>query len=285
MGYLHINNLYKDQKILLFREVYALEKIHGTSAHVGLGPNSQPLKLFSGGEKYENFAKLFDHALLAERLAAIADDIIIFGEAYGGKCQGMKDTYGPDLKFVAFDVLLGRQWLEVPNAEDVCGKIGIEFVHYRRTSTDLQALDAERDADSVQAVRNGCGTGKIREGIVLRPPIEVSLKNGDRLIAKHKRPEFGETKTPRVVDPGKLAVLADAERIADEWVTEMRLNHVLDKLGNPNEMRDTGRVIAAMLEDIVREAAGEIVDSKDARTAISTKAAKMFKGRVRRIVV
>ena len=37
MGYLHIENLYRPiaQSILLFREVYALEKIHGTSAHVG----------------------------------------------------------------------------------------------------------------------------------------------------------------------------------------------------------------------------------------------------------
>ncbi len=29
MGYMHIDNLYKDQTILMFRECYALEKIHG----------------------------------------------------------------------------------------------------------------------------------------------------------------------------------------------------------------------------------------------------------------
>ncbi len=34
MGYLHIDNLYKNQTIRLFRECYALEKVHGTSAHV-----------------------------------------------------------------------------------------------------------------------------------------------------------------------------------------------------------------------------------------------------------
>ena len=32
MGYLHIENLYKAQDILLFRECYALEKVHGTAA-------------------------------------------------------------------------------------------------------------------------------------------------------------------------------------------------------------------------------------------------------------
>lgn len=34
MGYMHIDNLYKNQDMLIFRECYALEKIHGTSAHV-----------------------------------------------------------------------------------------------------------------------------------------------------------------------------------------------------------------------------------------------------------
>lgn len=34
MSYMHIDNLYKSQTLLMFRECYALEKIHGTSAHV-----------------------------------------------------------------------------------------------------------------------------------------------------------------------------------------------------------------------------------------------------------
>jgi hypothetical protein len=32
MAYLHIENLYKARDIMLFRECYAMEKIHGTSA-------------------------------------------------------------------------------------------------------------------------------------------------------------------------------------------------------------------------------------------------------------
>ena len=34
MGYLEIKNLYADARVLGFKEVYALEKIHGTSANV-----------------------------------------------------------------------------------------------------------------------------------------------------------------------------------------------------------------------------------------------------------
>jgi hypothetical protein len=44
MGYLKINNLYKDKKILQFKQVYAMEKIHGC-----LDKNSL-VKLSSGEE-------------------------------------------------------------------------------------------------------------------------------------------------------------------------------------------------------------------------------------------
>lgn len=30
MGYLHISNLYRDQRVLMFKEVFVLEKVHGT---------------------------------------------------------------------------------------------------------------------------------------------------------------------------------------------------------------------------------------------------------------
>jgi len=129
-------------------------------------------------------------------------------------------------------------------------------------------------------VRRGISEEKPREGVILRPLIEVCMNNGERIIAKHKRPEFSERKTNPPVDPAKGVILAAANAIADEWVTEMRLDHVLDHLGNPNDMTDTSRVIAAMVEDVLREASGEIVDSREARAAISRKAALMFKARV-----
>ncbi len=34
MGYMHIDNLYKNQEILMLKECYAMEKIHGSSAHI-----------------------------------------------------------------------------------------------------------------------------------------------------------------------------------------------------------------------------------------------------------
>lgn len=276
MAYLHIDNLYKNQEILELKECYAMEKIHGTSANISY--NNKTLHLFPGGEKYEKFVTLFDQKELKKRVEQLGvEKITVYGEAYGGKCQGMKDIYGDNLKFVAFEVKIGKNWLSVPQAEEIVKSLGLEFVHYIKIPTTLDAINKEMLADSVQAVRNGMGEGKKREGIVLRPLTEVTKNNGDRIIAKHKNPNFRETKTKReITDPDKLKILKDAQAVAEEWVTIMRLNHVLDKIENPS-MEKMKEIIGRMIEDIKREGKGEIVWSKPVGKAIGRRTAKITK--------
>ena len=105
MGYLHINNLYKQKEILLFRECYASEKVYGTSAHIKYKkhqltgcfdqelPEDKRITFFSGGVKYQNFVDLFDYNLLLEKFELLGrEPVILYGEACGGKYQKMKDT-------------------------------------------------------------------------------------------------------------------------------------------------------------------------------------------------
>ena len=280
MGYMHIENLYKCPDILLFRECYALEKIHGSSAHISL--SEEAIHFSSGGEKHETFLKIFNQEHLASKYQELfkGQKIILFGEVYGGKCQGMSGTYGKMMKFIVFDVKVDENWLDVPNAKDVATKFGLEFVAYEQIPATIEAITAIRDKDSEQAIRNGIGTGKMREGVVLRPLIELKKNNGDRIISKHKRNEFIETATPREVNLERLKVLEDAQAIAEEWVTPMRLEHVLDKLGNPNEMSAIPLVLKAMLEDVYREAKGEIIESTEVQKAIGKKAALLYKKKV-----
>ena len=277
MGYMHIDNLYKDQTVLMFRECYALEKIHGTSAYIEWKDSRMLFQ--SGGAKHASFVALFDEAALKLAFEALGHaQVVVYGEAYGGKQQGQSARYGNSLKFIAFDVRVGDSWLAVPQAEDVAKKLGLEFVHYAKVSTDIAAIDAERDAPSEQAKRNGVDGSPSKEGVVLRPVLEFTTNDGSRVISKHKRDEERETATPRkVVDPSLQDVLTKANEIADEWVTPTRLTHVLDKLEPGIGMEKTKEVIAAMLEDILREARGEIVDSKEARVAIGKKTAILFK--------
>lgn len=312
MGYMHIDNLYRDDRIFQFDECFALEKIHGTSAHISFDVATRELTFFSGGEPHQRFVDLFDQEALKRQFDVVVGRmdplngvkrITVFGEAYGGKQQAMSATYGPNLKFIVFDVALGednqgrRIFVDVLSAHAIAQLLGLEFVDYVRIPTKLHLIDAERDKPSTQAQRNGITEPKRREGVVLRPIDEVRDARGNRIITKHKGLEFSETKTFREVDPNRLKVLADANKIADEWVTEMRLAHVVDKLqaqkmntmaemGNslpdieafgPLDIKDTGTVVSAMIEDVKREAAGEIVESKDAMKAIGSATARLYK--------
>ena len=279
MGYLNIDNLYKNQTILLFKECYALEKIHGTSAHIGWKFETKQVNFFSGGEKHDNFIALFDKEFLKSKFEEIFpdQDVVIFGEAYGGKQQGMSHTYGKELKFIGFDVKVGFVWLNVPNADDVCKKFNIEFVDYVKIPTELSLLNNERDRPSVQAIRNGIPELKKREGIVLRPLVEMKTNNGERVIAKYKPDEFNETKTRREISPEQLKVLEDAKEIAEEWVTNMRLQHVLQKFPKDVNMESMGDIIKVMIDDVYREGRNEIVESKEVEKAIGKKTVSLFK--------
>lgn len=288
MSYRHIGNLYKEQDIMLFKQTYAMEKIHGTSSHLSYNPEKKDdVGFFSGGSNYDLFCSLFNKDDLLTKFKEMAlehghdSKITIYGEAYGGKLQGMSATYGKELRFIAFEVLVGEHtWLDVPTAEKIVNRLGLEFVPYEIVTTDIESLNAVRDKDSEVAVRRGMGTGHKREGVVLRPLMEVRKNNGDRIMAKHKRDDFRETKTPREVDPNKIKVVEEANSITEEWCTPMRLLHVLDNFKVEGElpgMEKIKDIIAAMVDDIMREGAGEVVDSKDARKAIGTRTVMLFK--------
>ena len=284
MSYRHIENLYKNKDILFFKECWAMEKIHGTSAHVKYNHQNGELKFFSSGLKHDQFVGIFDQQELFEKFKENAvehnvNELIVYGEAYGGRMQGMSSTYGKDLKFVAFEVYNKdvNWWFDVDQADRIATKLGFEFVYYKRIETTEEAINSEMMSDSVQSVRNGMGTGHMREGIVLRPIKEFVFQNGGRVICKHKRPEFAEREnTPKFSDPEQIKILENAKEIADEWVTLMRLRHVLDKFENPS-LEDANKIIKAMIEDVYREAKGEIEEGKAVRKEIGKKTIKLFK--------
>lgn len=288
MGYMKIPNSYKDPAVLQFKRIYALEKIHGTSQHVAYRDGK--LIFYHGGETRQNMLDFFNHDALLHFFASKftpENEAVIFGEGYGGKQQGMRETYGPKFYFTAFDVKVDGIWLDVPSADAFCKEAGIEFVPYELIDATEENINRERDRDSIIATRRGMGDGHIREGVVLRPPYEVRLNNGERCMAKHKRDEFREHKTPRSVldmSAEELLVLSQAEQIADEWCVPMRLQHVLDKMradGLEEDMTNVPELIRRMVDDIYIEGKGEITESKEARKAIGSKVVKLFKNHLK----
>jgi len=293
MGYQSIKNLYRPEisrEILLLDEVYIMEKIHGTSAHIAYH-NEAGFSMFSGGIKPESFeimiAKRFGLTKLQDamkfELAADRTEVIFYGEAYGGNCQKMSSVYGP-LNFIVFEVKLDGEWLEVPLASLWADIVGLPFVWYTKCEPHIEILNAMRDAPSMQASRNDMGK-HIGEGIVIRPTNEdIKDRFGNRIVAKHKTEKFCETKRVRQVDPLRAEKLKAAQAIAEEWVTMQRLTHVVDHLraaGCEPEIQATENVIGEMLKDVRIEAGvggehPEIEWNRDVQKAISCLTSGLF---------
>jgi len=296
MGYRKITNLQLEHPLFLFKEVYACEKIHGTSSHVTLTRTEKGWEahVTAGGIKHNDFLFMLNlryqfSTVVMEKLTALmapkdVQKIILYGEGYGGKCQNMGDVYGP-LNFIIFEVVKDGRWCEVEEAAYLAGQIGMPFVFYERGPATLEWLDTQRNRPSEQAKRNGMGDNKEGEGIVVRAPMELYDINDGRLIAKYKREKFRETSTARVLTQEDVDILEDAKAIAEEWVVEERLNHVLSALvakGHSNlTITDTGLVVKAMVEDVSIEAAGKITWSEKAGKAIGKKTAELFKKRLK----
>lgn len=279
MAYMHIDNLYKDTNILQFKECYAMEKLHGTSAHITFKQGR--INYFAGGGKHETFVELFDEKDLLARFAGkgIPEDrsVTVYGESYGGKQQGQSWRYGKEARFAAFEVKIGDSWLSVPQAEDFAKGLGFDFVPWVKCSTDIEILDEQRDSPSIQASKCGMGEDIPKEGIVLRPLMEVKTNNGERIIAKHKREEERETKTKREVNAEQLAMIREAYQRAEEWVTYNRLANILSHIPEPHTIQMTGDIIKIMIEDVEREGEGEILLDKPMKGQIGKQAAQLYK--------
>lgn len=299
MGYRKITNLHRPEasrELLGRKEVYALEKIHGCSAFVRYH-RKNGISFFSGGIKHVTFLEMLDERFNLETIKrnfaeafktnpSIETELTVYGEAYGGKCQKMSNVYGP-LNFIAFEVKIDEDWLNVRSAANWAGLLGFPFVYYEKGPATVTWLDAQRDRPSVQAQRNGMGDDKFGEGIVVRPLCEELDHRGNRIIAKHKNKMHGETRTPRSIDPEKQRIWREARATAEEWVTEMRLLHVMDKLKADGytelTMRETGTVIRAMINDVKVESGAESgVDSEiewsnEISKAIGAEAARLYK--------
>jgi len=292
MSYRHISNLYADASVLMFKTVYAMEKVHGSSARITW--KDKQLTFFAGGVKHELFLEFFDQAALKTRLMELFPDstLTIVGEAFGGKHQGMAHTYGPKLKFVAFEVKLeadGRdRWYSVPDAERIARALGLDFVYYELCVTDLAELDRQRDLPSEEAFKAGMAerdkpeTWKLREGIVIRSPVELYDFQGGRFLAKHKRKEFSErAHAPKVGEAS--VVLTEAKAIADEYVVRERLLHVMDQVKIANNLEAVDKVayipliIAEMIADINREASPATEMTKPVMKQIGNAAATQYK--------
>ncbi len=291
MGYLKIQNLERNQTILEHRACWALEKVHGTSAHIKYNAEHEAIHYFHGGvSKAESFRALFDHEELLRRFGIlvgeldVSSSITLYGEAYGGKMQGMSSLYGPNLGFIGFDVRIDdHYWLDVPNAFNVATQLGQHFVPFSEVGTGIESLEAVRDAPS-RIWPDRLDKAAKGEGVVLRPLTECVDYRGNRVISKYKADWAKERKSTKVINPGQKEMQLKSRAFAEEFVVHERLLHILDAMSlHPKfhtlKMDRLGDVIAAMQDDVLLEEGVELKEGERQRAlrAIASCTVRLYK--------
>jgi len=282
--------------------ICCMEKIHGTSTYINCSTEKK-IVLHSGGEPGANFRKLFDLEHLEAVLMGLLEknswsNIRVHGECYGAKQQKMSTTYGLKLKFIVFDVKItndgNERFLPLAEAVEITKQCCLEFVPFVIGPNTPKWIEEQTRLPSIQAEINGCGTDKLREGVVVRSIDETPMADGTRAIFKHKNAHFWETRVPgrltinesETASPSlseKLDQYTIVDDIANNWVTEMRGMHVADKILHTkpdNEKRlvllDIKTFVNNMVADVKKESVGEIDWNDQLEAQIRRKSGAIF---------
>ena len=115
-------------------------------------------------------------------------DACLYGEGFGAKVQKGGGNYLPDTQsFVLFDVRIGEWWLKREDVEEVAEKLNICIVPIIGTGTLHDMVSMAREGFYSRWTNNGYFNA---EGIVARPEVELTARNGHRIITKIKYKDF-----------------------------------------------------------------------------------------------
>ena len=113
-------------------------------------------------------------------------NVILFGEGYGGKVQGVGNGYRPDESFILFDVLIGENYQAREWVEKTAQMFGVKVVPVLFTGPLQVGIDYVcGHPKSVVAAKD-----TYMEGVVARPKVELKDRRGRRVIVKIKWKDF-----------------------------------------------------------------------------------------------
>jgi len=113
--------------------------------------------------------------------------IILYGEGYGNKIQGVGKQYREDVAFILFDCYIGM-WLLPDNLEVMAYRLGIEVVPW------LGSGDLQNIVDFIKSKPQSIIAKQpmTMEGIIAKAPMGLLTRNGTRIMFKLKCSDFSK---------------------------------------------------------------------------------------------
>lgn len=112
--------------------------------------------------------------------------VILFGEGYGGKIQGIGKEYCDAEDFILFDVWVDGKYLTRSNKEDVAKAFGLKVVPMTCCGSLQHGIDYVKNHP-----KSLVGSGYM-EGVVAKPLVELRDGNGSRIVTKIKWKDMRE---------------------------------------------------------------------------------------------
>jgi len=108
----------------------------------------------------------------------------LYGEGYGPRIQKVGPKYRSDQSFVLFDIKIGHWWFKRKDVEMVGEKLGIDVTPIIGEGNLMEMVEMARKGF------NSTWGDFLAEGIVARPKVDLSMRNGKRIITKIKHNDF-----------------------------------------------------------------------------------------------
>jgi len=270
------------------QEYVVQEKVHGANVclmtdgkTVGFGKRTGFVET---GEKFYDYEELLERytpkaislfSIVCERFPDIKT-LTVFGEMFGGKYPhpDVKNNnktmviqkgvyYCPNHEFYAFDLYVSTEengyFLPVDESNLFFEKSGFFYAKTLFRGTLNECLKYPNDAPSQISEWFGLPPieDNICEGVVIRPVVPAYLRNGARVLLKNKNARFAEKKAikkraPKLFkEPSYSEILNDLLPVAEQYITENRLNNVVSKIGHISVPKDTGKLIGLFSKDIL----------------------------------
>ena len=145
-----------------------------------LFPIEKLMEVFNRGIRYETMeeaAKEYD-----------SGSVVVFGEGYGAKIQKGGGNYISDgVGFILFDVMVGDVYLLRESLEDIAIKFDIPIVPLIGYMTVDDAIEFVKKGFKSAIAEN---KDYYAEGLVLKTPIGLLNRKGERIITKIKTCDF-----------------------------------------------------------------------------------------------
>jgi len=272
-------------------EWIALEKIDGSNASIFITDNDIQIAsrnnllteenmfdyMYMFKTTYsEELVLLFNH--LVERFSPIYYDTIeavtVYGEVFGGiythpnirkeqyakKIQG-RVQYCPQNKFRIFDIaltiknkdIIKTQYLNYSELMCACNIFGLPYVCPLFVGSFEECMNYDVNFQTTIPTLYNLPEieNNFAEGVIIRPMVEHTFYNGNRIIFKKKSEKFNEKKQRQYIKPAieyEPHIIDLMERVS-QYITENRINNIISHFGTVLK-KDFGKVLKTFNLDV-----------------------------------